>query len=34
VPVDAQVHDLAGGYVGELLVWTDEGAPLAALEFA
>ncbi|MFF0398873.1 hypothetical protein ACFYSJ_24385 [Streptomyces sp. NPDC005248] len=34
VPVDAQVHDLSGAYVGEILVWTDRGATLAALEFA
>jgi hypothetical protein len=34
VPVDAHVHDSSGAYVGELLVWTDEGATLAALEYA
>ncbi|MFE5484052.1 hypothetical protein [Streptomyces sp. NPDC056527] len=34
VPVDAQVHDPSGAYVGEVLVWTDRGATLAALEFA
>ncbi|MGQ5655510.1 hypothetical protein ACUJ8H_36715 [Streptomyces sp. EKR5.2] len=34
VPVDAQVHDPSGAYVGEILVWTDRGATLAALEFA
>ncbi|MEU5372844.1 hypothetical protein ABZ362_28435 [Streptomyces sp. NPDC005951] len=34
VPVDAHVHDLSGAYVGEILVWTDRGATLAALEFA
>ncbi|MGW0970705.1 hypothetical protein [Streptomyces sp. NPDC002516] len=34
VPVDAQVHDASGAYVGEILVWTDRGATLAALEFA
>ncbi|WP_328561667.1 hypothetical protein [Streptomyces coelicoflavus] len=34
VPVDAHVHDPSGPYVGEVLVWTDRGATLAALEFA
>ncbi|MEU9141059.1 hypothetical protein AB0D33_34820 [Streptomyces sp. NPDC048404] len=34
VPVDAQVHGPSGAYVGEILVWTDRGATLAALEFA
>ncbi|MGW3100848.1 hypothetical protein [Streptomyces sp. NPDC001100] len=34
VPVDAHVHGPDGEYVGELLVWTDEGATLAALEYA
>lgn len=34
VPVDAQVHDPSGAYVGEILVWTDRGATIAALEFA
>ncbi|MFE2585828.1 hypothetical protein [Streptomyces sp. NPDC059378] len=34
VPVDGPVHDPSGGYVGEILVWTDRGATLAALEFA
>lgn len=34
VPVDAEVHDPSGAYIGELLIWTDEGATLAALEFA
>ncbi|MEU9036375.1 hypothetical protein AB0D45_15930 [Streptomyces sp. NPDC048352] len=34
VPVDAHVHDPSGAYVGEILVWTDRGATLAALEFA
>lgn len=34
VPVDAQVHDSDGSHIGELLVWTDGGATLAALEFA
>jgi len=34
VPVGAHVHDPSGEYVGELLVWTDEGATLAALEYA
>ncbi|WP_432061101.1 hypothetical protein [Streptomyces sp. S1] len=33
-PVDAHVHDPSGAYVGEILVWTDRGATLAALEFA
>lgn len=34
VPVDAQVHAPSGAYIGEILVWTDRGATLAALEFA
>ncbi|MFE7546450.1 hypothetical protein [Streptomyces gardneri] len=34
VPVDAHVHDPSGTYIGEILVWTDRGATLAALEFA
>ncbi|MEU9298846.1 hypothetical protein, partial [Streptomyces sp. NPDC048266] len=34
VPVDAHVHDPSGAYVGEILVWTDQGTTLAALEFA
>ncbi len=34
VPVDAHVHGPSGAYVGEVLVWTDRGATLAALEFA
>ncbi|MGX9883811.1 hypothetical protein [Streptomyces sp. NPDC002276] len=34
VPVDAHVHGPSGEYVGELLVWTDDGATLAALEYA
>ncbi|WP_327732501.1 hypothetical protein OG749_45555 [Streptomyces nojiriensis] len=34
VPVNAQVHDPSGAYVGEILVWTDRGATLAALELA
>ncbi|WP_369142115.1 hypothetical protein [Streptomyces sp. R44] len=34
VPVDAHVHDPSGAYVGEILVWTDRGSTLAALEFA
>ncbi|MFJ2231450.1 hypothetical protein [Streptomyces halstedii] len=34
VPVDAHVHDESGEDIGELLVWTDVGATLAALEFA
>ncbi|MEV5507181.1 hypothetical protein [Streptomyces orinoci] len=34
VPVAAHVHDQSGEYVGELLVWTDRGATLAALEYA
>ncbi|MEU3692828.1 hypothetical protein [Streptomyces narbonensis] len=33
VPVEAHVHDPSGAYVGEILVWTDRGATLAALEF-
>ncbi|MFB6771889.1 hypothetical protein [Streptomyces sp. NPDC056337] len=34
MPVDAHVHDLSGTYVGEILVWPDRGATLAALELA
>ncbi|MEU4198862.1 hypothetical protein AB0F64_02760 [Streptomyces sp. NPDC026294] len=34
VPVDAHVHDQYGEYLGELLVWTDRGTCLAALEYA
>ncbi|WAU81951.1 hypothetical protein O1Q96_20455 [Streptomyces sp. Qhu-G9] len=34
VPVDAHVHDQSGEYIGELLVWTDRGATLAALEYS
>ncbi|MFE2418564.1 hypothetical protein [Streptomyces hokutonensis] len=34
VPVDAHVHDPSGQYIGELLVWTDGGATLAALEYS
>ncbi|MBM7167750.1 hypothetical protein JQK87_04865 [Streptomyces sp. G44] len=34
VPVDAHVHNPSGAYIGEILVWTDRGATLAALEFA
>ncbi|MDJ1135117.1 hypothetical protein [Streptomyces iconiensis] len=34
VPVAAHVHDHSGEYIGELLVWTEKGATLAALEFA
>ncbi len=34
VPVDAPVHDRSGEYIGELLVWTDDGATLAGLEYA
>ncbi|MFE2249319.1 hypothetical protein [Streptomyces lavendulae] len=34
VPVEAQVHDPSGTYFGEILVWTDRGATLAALELA
>ncbi|MFE3021515.1 hypothetical protein [Streptomyces sp. NPDC059256] len=34
VPVDAQVHNPSGAHVGEILVWTDQGATLSALEFA
>ncbi|WP_152648893.1 hypothetical protein [Streptacidiphilus anmyonensis] len=34
LPVDTQVHDPSGAYVGEILVWTERGATLAALEFA
>ncbi|MFI9771208.1 hypothetical protein ACIHJG_30670 [Streptomyces sp. NPDC052415] len=32
MPVDVSVHDPPGAYVGEILVWTDRGATLAALE--
>ncbi|MFE5944599.1 hypothetical protein [Streptomyces sp. NPDC056480] len=34
VPVDAPVCDASGSAVGMILVWTDRGATLAALEFA
>jgi hypothetical protein len=34
VPVDARVVDQSGEYIGELLVWTDEGATLSGLEYA
>ncbi|MFD8646104.1 hypothetical protein ACFV14_38055 [Streptomyces zaomyceticus] len=34
VPVDAPVYDASGSVVGMILVWTDRGATLAALEFA
>ncbi|MFG2899814.1 hypothetical protein ACGFZH_22370 [Streptomyces zaomyceticus] len=34
VPVDAPVYDASGSDVGMILVWTDRGATLAALEFA
>ncbi|MFE6727851.1 hypothetical protein ACFVDN_08170 [Streptomyces californicus] len=34
VPVDAHVHDPSGVHIGEILVWTERGATLAALEFA
>lgn len=34
LPVGAAVHDEAGEYIGELLVWTDGGATLSALEYA
>ncbi|MEV7278685.1 hypothetical protein [Streptomyces sp. NPDC093111] len=34
VPVDAHVLGPSGAYVGEILVWTERGATLAALEFA
>jgi hypothetical protein len=34
VPVDAQVLDPSGEYVGELLVWVEDGAVLAGLEYA
>ncbi|MFJ4910662.1 hypothetical protein ACIQCR_34855 [Streptomyces sp. NPDC093249] len=33
VPVDAQVLDEQGQYIGELLVWVEDGA-LAGLEYA
>ncbi|MEU9202714.1 hypothetical protein [Streptomyces sp. NPDC048332] len=33
VPVDAQVLDKQGQYIGELLVWVEDGA-LAGLEYA
>ncbi|MGW2276473.1 hypothetical protein [Streptomyces sp. NPDC001770] len=34
VPVDAHVRDRSGAFVGEILVWTDQGDTLAGLEFA
>jgi hypothetical protein len=34
VPVGAQVVDELGEYIGELLVWTDNGATLSSLEYA
>ncbi|WP_435610962.1 hypothetical protein [Streptomyces sp. C10-9-1] len=34
VPVNAPAYDPSGAYVGEILVWTDRGATLAALELA
>ncbi|WP_329570255.1 hypothetical protein [Kitasatospora sp. NBC_01266] len=34
VPVDAQVLDERGEYVGELLVWVEDGGVLAGLEYA
>jgi hypothetical protein len=34
VPVGAQVLDERGDYVGELLVWVEDGAVLAGLEYA
>ncbi|MFC1444050.1 hypothetical protein ABUW04_38020 [Streptacidiphilus sp. N1-10] len=34
VPVDAQVLDPSGEYIGELLVWVDDGAVLSGLEYA
>ncbi|WP_329458714.1 hypothetical protein [Streptomyces sp. NBC_01497] len=34
VPVDAQVLNQFGEYVGELLVWTEGGDTLAGLEYA
>ncbi|GGV99183.1 hypothetical protein GCM10010230_24690 [Streptomyces narbonensis] len=34
VPVDVHVDHQSGAHVGEILVWTDRGATLAALEFA
>ena len=34
VPVDAQVLDPSGEYTGELLVWVEDGAVLAGLEYA
>ncbi|MBT1186232.1 hypothetical protein HET69_20060 [Streptomyces sp. CJ_13] len=34
VPVDAHVHNPSGAYIGEILVWTDRGVTLAAMEFA
>ena len=33
VPVDAQVLDPSGEYTGELLVWVEDGAVLAGLEY-
>ncbi|GLF98030.1 hypothetical protein [Streptomyces yaizuensis] len=34
LPVDALVHDRAGEYIGELLVWAEGGTTLSALEYA
>ena len=34
VPVDARVLDASGEYAGELLVWVEDGAVLAGLEYA
>ena len=34
VPVDAQVLAPSGEYIGELLVWVEDGAVLAGLEYA
>ncbi|WP_394437661.1 hypothetical protein [Streptomyces sp. SGAir0957] len=34
VPVSAPVHGPSDAYLGEILVWTQHGATLVALEFA
>ncbi|QWQ39575.1 hypothetical protein KME66_00005 [Streptomyces sp. YPW6] len=32
--MEEHVHNPSGAHVGEILVWTDQEATLAALEFA
>ncbi|MEU5806471.1 hypothetical protein [Streptomyces sp. NPDC047718] len=34
VPVAARFHGPAGGYIGEPLAWTEDGATPAGLEYA